>query len=111
MRCLAYPCLQRLAFGFLPVWILRRALAAFREPLPSSAVQVADRRFMTPCSFRVVHVLGSSGLLSCGFEDQPRDFVGMGDQREMAGLHLDGLGTHPLGHEALKVRIDRAIIR
>ena len=52
-----------------------------------------------------------SGLLSRGFEDQPRDFVGMGNQREMAGLHLDGLGAHPLGHEALKVRIDRAVIR
>jgi hypothetical protein len=48
---------------------------------------------------------------SRGFEDQPRDFVGMGDQREMAGLHLDGFGAHPLGHEALKVRIDRAVIR
>jgi hypothetical protein len=42
-------------------------------------------------SFRTVHVLGSLGSLSRRFEDQPRDFVGMGDQREMAGLHLDGL--------------------
>jgi hypothetical protein len=74
--------------------------------------QVADpERLMAPYSFRAVHVLGSSGLPSCGFEDQLRDFVGMGHQREMAGLHLDGLGTHPLGHEALKVRIDRAVIR
>ena len=51
----------------------------------------------------------ASGLLPGGFEDQPRDFVGMGDQREMAGLHLDGLGAHPLGHEVLKVRIDGAV--
>jgi hypothetical protein len=33
------------------------------------------------------------------------------DQREMAGLHLDGLGAHPLGHEALEVRIDGAVFR
>jgi hypothetical protein len=54
---------------------------------------------------------GSSGLLSRRFEDQPRDFVGMGNQREMAGMQLDGLGAHPLGHEALKVRIDGAVFR
>jgi hypothetical protein len=51
------------------------------------------------------------GLLSRGFEDQPRDFVGMGDQREMAGLHLDGLGAHALGHEALEIGIDRSVFR
>ena len=53
----------------------------------------------------------ASGLLSGGFEDQPRDFLGVRDQREMAGLHLDCLGAHPLGHEALKVRIDGAVFR
>jgi hypothetical protein len=37
-----------------------------------------------------------SGLLSRGFEDQPSDFVGMGDQREMAGLYLDGVCTENL---------------
>ena len=43
-------------------------------------LQVADpKRFMASCSFRAVHVLGSLGLLSRGFEDQPCDFVGMGD--------------------------------
>jgi hypothetical protein len=92
----------------------RARLSVETEPLPSrrQQFQAADpKRFMAPCSFRALHVLGSSGLLSRGFEDQPRDFVGMGDQREMAGLHLDGLGAHPLGHEALKVRIDRAVIR
>src|SRR6266480_606934 len=52
-----------------------------------------------------------SALLSRGFKDKLRDFVGMRDQREMTGLHLDGPGSHPLGHEALKVRIDRAIFR
>ena len=58
-----------------------------------------------------LHVLGSLGFLSRRFEDQPRDFVGMGNQREMAGLQLDGLGAHPLGHEALEVRIDGAVFR
>jgi hypothetical protein len=55
--------------------------------------------------------LPASGLLSGGFEDQPRDFLRVRDQREMAGLHLDGLGAHSLGHEALEVRIDGAIFR
>src|SRR4029077_1560703 len=53
----------------------------------------------------------ASGLLSRGFEDQPRDLVGMGDQREMAGLHLDGLGAHALAHEAFEIRIDRPVFR
>ena len=88
----------------------RGRLSVETEPLPSSRPPSADlKRFMAPCSFRAVQ--GSSGLLSRGFEDQPRDFVGTGDQREMAGLHLDGLGAHPLGHEAFKVRIDRAVFR
>ena len=82
-----------------------------RPELERVAIGLLERLMPAPRSFRAVHVLGSSGLLSRGFEDQPRDFVGMGDQREMAGLHLDGLGAHPLGHEALKVRIDRAVIR
>ena len=55
--------------------------------------------------------LARSGLLSGGFEDQPRDFLRVRDQREMAGLHLDGLSPHPLGHEALEVRIDGAVFR
>src|ERR1700690_3889461 len=60
------------------------------------------------------HQLRTSGapsrLLSGGFEDQVRDFIGMRDQREMAGLHLDRLGAHALGHEPLEVRIDRAVL-
>src|ERR1700691_623005 len=55
--------------------------------------------------------LASSGLLSRGFEDQPRDFVGLGDQRKMAGLHLDGLGAHALGDEAFEIGIDRPVFR
>src|SRR6478609_5373165 len=55
--------------------------------------------------------LARSGLLSGGFEDQPRDFLRVRDQREMTGLHLDGLGAHSLGHEALEVRIDGAVFR
>ena len=52
-----------------------------------------------------------SALLSRGFEDKPRDFVGMRDHGNVTGLHLDGPGSHPFGHEALKVRIDCAIFR
>ena len=55
--------------------------------------------------------LARSGLLTGGFEDQPRDFLRVRDHRQMAGLHLDGLGAHPLGHEALEVRIDGAVFR
>src|SRR5947207_8261422 len=51
----------------------------------------------------------SLGLLSSGLEDEPRDVFGTRDQREMAGLHFDGLGAHPFGHEALKVWIDCAV--
>src|ERR1700681_1011393 len=57
-------------------------LSVETAPLPSRRppLQVADpKRFMASCSFRAVHVLGSLGLLSRGFEDQPCDFVGMGD--------------------------------
>jgi hypothetical protein len=58
-----------------------------------------------------LYVLGSLGFLSRRFKDQPRDFFGMGNQRQMARLYLDGLGAHSLGHEALKVRIDGAVLR
>src|SRR5262249_26806458 len=51
----------------------------------------------------------SLGLLSGGLEDQPRDFFGVRDQREMAGLHFDGRCAHALGHEALQVWIDCAV--
>jgi len=53
---------------------------------------------------------GLSDLLSRGFEDQSRDFVGMGNQRKMAGLHFYGPGSHAPGHESLEVRIDRAVL-
>ena len=33
-----------------------------------------------PCPIRAEHVLAPSGRLSRGFENQPRDFVRMGDQ-------------------------------
>ena len=98
---------ERVGIGFQRTTLGRdRALAFMQVAVPGGR----SKRFIAP-ALRALHVLGSSGFLSRGFEDQPRDFVGMGDQREMAGLHLDGLGAHPLGHEALKVRIDRAVIR
>src|SRR5258708_12285399 len=66
---------------------------------------------MAPCSFRAVDVLGSSGLLSCGFQDQPRDLVGLRYQRQVTRLHFDGLGAHALGHEAFEIGIDRPVFR
>ena len=33
----------------------------------------------------------------------------MRDQREMARLHFDGLGTHTFGHEAFEIGIDGAV--
>src|SRR3984893_7828996 len=62
--------------------------------------------------FRTAPELEASlAAVSRGFQDELGNLVGMGDQREMAGLHLDGLGAHPLGHEALEIGIDRAVIR
>ena len=42
--------------------------------------------------------------------DEPGDLVRVGDQRQMACLHLDGLCVHALGHEAFEIRVDRAIL-
>src|SRR5271167_2248147 len=50
-------------------------------------------------SFRPTPV--RSAWLARGFQDKLRDFVGVGNQREMACLYLDSPGAHPLCHEAL----------
>ena len=44
--------------------------------------------------------------LSCRFEDQSRDRVGLRDERNIAGSDLDRFCTHTLGHEALQVPVD-----
>src|ERR1700752_31327 len=49
--------------------------------------------------------------LSGGLQDQICDFDGVGYQAEVTRLDLDRPGTHPLGHEALEVRIDGAVLR
>src|ERR1700680_3936012 len=53
----------------------------------------------------------SLAALSRGFQDELGNLVGMRDQREMACLHLDGLGAHPLGHKAFEIGIDRPVLR
>ena len=53
----------------------------------------------------------SLAALSRGFQDELGNLVGMRDQREMACLHLDGLGAHPLGHKAFEIGIDRPVFR
>src|ERR1700733_7000425 len=53
----------------------------------------------------------SSCALAGSLQDELRDFVGLGYQRQVTRLHFDGFGTHPLGHEAFEIGIDRAIVR
>src|SRR3984893_17793989 len=87
---------------------------SIREARSASDVREGWRKWLRPkgdIGLRVLPKPCASGLLSGGFEDQPRDFLRVRDQREMAGLHLDCLGAHPLGHEALEVRIDGAVFR
>src|ERR1700720_991401 len=97
-RLFAVAAEERVGIGFQHAALGRdRALAFTQAAVPG----LRSKAFHGSCSFRAAHVLGSSVLLSRGFEDQPRDFVGMGDQREMAGLYLDGLGADTLGHESL----------
>src|SRR5258708_860810 len=92
-------------------------LDVLRDFLPMTGVILeiasgpAEHMVNVAMNFRALVFLGSSGLLSRGIEDQPRDFVGMRDQREMAGLHFDGFGAHPLGHEAFEIGIDRSVVR
>ena len=44
--------------------------------------------------------------LARSLQDQLRNLVRMGDEREMTCLHFDGLGAHAPGHEALEIEID-----
>src|SRR3954468_20010846 len=34
----------------------------------------------------------------------------MRDERQMAGLNLDRVGAHALGHEALEIGVDRSVL-
>jgi hypothetical protein len=43
-------------------------------------------------------------------QDQLGDNVRLGDQREMARLHLDRGRAHPFGHEAFEIGIDRPVL-
>ncbi len=53
----------------------------------------------------------SSLRLTSRLQNQLRDHVGLRDQGQVTCLYLDGLGSHPLGHKALEVRVDRAVFR
>ena len=53
----------------------------------------------------------SSRRLTSRLQNQLRDHVGLRDQRQVTCLYLNGLGSHPLGHKALEVRVDRAVFR
>ena len=52
----------------------------------------------------------SLALMSRGFQDQVGDLVGVRDQGEMSGIHLDRLRAHSLGHEAFESGIYRPIV-
>src|SRR3954451_11731714 len=47
--------------------------------------------------------LHPSCALAGSLQDQLRDFIRLRDKGQVTRLHLDDLGAHPLGHEALKV--------
>jgi hypothetical protein len=51
----------------------------------------------------VVHVTSRPGG-SSGLQDQVRHLLGMADQREVAGVDLDGRSIHSLGEETLELR-------
>ena len=52
----------------------------------------------------------TSGLVPGGFEYKPRDEPRLGDHRQVADLHLDSLRAHSLGHKALEIGIDSAVL-
>src|SRR6476660_5508881 len=45
-----------------------------------------------------------------GLDDESRDLVGMREHRHVARRQFDRLGAHALGHEALEVRVDGAVL-
>ena len=47
---------------------------------------------------------------SGGFQDQVRDLLRMGDERDVARPHLDRRRAHTLRHEAFEIGVDRAIL-
>ena len=52
----------------------------------------------------------ASCALAGSLQDQLRDFIRLRDEGQVTRFNLYGLGAHPLGHEALEVRIDRAVL-
>jgi hypothetical protein len=66
----------------VPRW-LRSCVLPEIAPLGFTQAAAPDGRSKALHGFLLLSycaALGSSGLLSRGFEDQPRDFIGMGDQ-------------------------------
>src|ERR1700722_6206776 len=77
-----------------------RSAAFTRSVSPIYNIRLRSRR-------RGCALLGLSG----GFQDQPGNLVGLRYQRQVTRLNFDGLGTHPRGHEAFEIGIDRAVFR
>src|SRR5215469_5595108 len=57
-------------------------------------------------------LLSSSGRvhITHGVEDYVDDFSGRRDHRRVVHLARAGAGAHPLGHEALRIRGDHAVL-
>ena len=51
---------------------------------------------------------GQSAAMASGVQDQISDLLRMRDQGQMAGLDLDRLGLHPIGHEAVVLEQPRS---
>ena len=80
---------------------------AARAPDAGEDYTALAKRFPTPPATAGIVFDGDEGSLSeAAFL---RDFVGLGDQRQMARLHFDGLGAHALGHETFEIWIDRPV--
>jgi len=77
-----------------------------------AAVIPAAVRFLVP-GHGEWELTARRGLLAGGpssVQDQLRDLLRVGDQREVAGVDLDRRGIHPVCEKALKFRRDRAVL-
>ena len=77
-----------------------------------AAVIPAAVRFLVP-GHGDRELTARGGLLAGGpgsVQDQLRDLLRVGDQREVAAVDLDRRGIHPFCEEALKIRRDRAVL-
>src|SRR5215471_8144137 len=93
-------------------WMRGRAVNAMRSPRPRErAMPEPTCLQLNPGAADCHHQHWQSVrlFLSSRFEDQGRDRIGLRYEGKMACLDLDRRRAHALGHEALKIGIDRAV--